>query len=398
MPRTETILSAFVASPGDVKEERELLEDIVRELNVTWRKTLGVSLDLLKWETHVTPGIADDPQKVINNSIGDDYDIFIGLMWSRFGTETSSHESGTEEEYSRAYSRWKAAPSSVRVMFYFNQAGVPVDSIDLKQVEKIRNFKNTLGDEGVLYWNYKDSVSFQELIRLHLSRVVQEWLDPSVNQKTSPSPLVIAEPSSDSYDEDSLGLLDLMEVLEDSISAVVDVVDRLNEAMTDVGEDATARGAELNKLERDDKGNIVDYKPAKRITNRAAEDLDRFSVRLIHEVPIFKEHNEHIARSSAGLALVMEDFDSESDEDLSEFDRMLGGLVDALATVPEVIEGLRDNVSGIPRVSVKYNRAKKEVVKQLDLFLDAIDESLTLYSEALGIMRKLREQHGQTSD
>jgi hypothetical protein len=86
MPRTETILRVFVASPSDVIEERQLLEEVVKELNLTWSKNLGIRLELVKWETHAFPGIGDDPQAVINTEIGDDYDIFIGIMWTRFGS------------------------------------------------------------------------------------------------------------------------------------------------------------------------------------------------------------------------------------------------------------------------------------------------------------------------
>src|SRR5262245_57509622 len=51
MPRTGTILRVFVASPGDVAEEREVLESIIGELNLTWSKNLGIYLELVKYET-----------------------------------------------------------------------------------------------------------------------------------------------------------------------------------------------------------------------------------------------------------------------------------------------------------------------------------------------------------
>lgn len=35
MPKTQTVLTIFVSSPGDVAEEREVFEDVVQELNNT---------------------------------------------------------------------------------------------------------------------------------------------------------------------------------------------------------------------------------------------------------------------------------------------------------------------------------------------------------------------------
>ena len=66
MPRTGIILRVFVASPSDVAEERAILEDVIRELNITWSKNLGIYLELVKRETHTFPGIGSDPQAVIN--------------------------------------------------------------------------------------------------------------------------------------------------------------------------------------------------------------------------------------------------------------------------------------------------------------------------------------------
>ncbi|MFL6275750.1 MAG: hypothetical protein ACJ74G_11245 [Blastocatellia bacterium] len=47
MPRTQTILRVFVASPGDTTEERASLEDVIQELNTIWSKSLGIHLELL---------------------------------------------------------------------------------------------------------------------------------------------------------------------------------------------------------------------------------------------------------------------------------------------------------------------------------------------------------------
>jgi hypothetical protein len=65
MATQQTVVTAFVASPGDVSEERAVLQEVVSELNVTWSKTLGVRLELLRWETHTFPSVGAYPQAVI---------------------------------------------------------------------------------------------------------------------------------------------------------------------------------------------------------------------------------------------------------------------------------------------------------------------------------------------
>ena len=93
MAKSQTILQVFVASPGDVDIERKILEDVISEFNLTWSDTNKVRLELLKWETHSHPGFGQDAQDVINQQIGNDYDIFIGIMWGRFGSPTNRSES-----------------------------------------------------------------------------------------------------------------------------------------------------------------------------------------------------------------------------------------------------------------------------------------------------------------
>src|SRR5919204_4401690 len=122
MPQSLTILKVLVSSPNDLAEEREIVAEAIEELNALWRKGANFELKLLRWETDARPGLGSDAQEVINRQVGDDYDVFLGIMGARFGTPTGRAASGTEEEFERAKARYEADPSSVSVMFYFKDA------------------------------------------------------------------------------------------------------------------------------------------------------------------------------------------------------------------------------------------------------------------------------------
>lgn len=177
MPRsleTRAVLRTFLASPGDVAAEREVASRIVEELNLTWSRFLGLSLELVRWETHAWPGGDVDPQALINRQLGDEYELFIGVMWSRFGTATHRADSGTEEEFERAYARHTADRQSVRIMFYFKSAPPP-DGADPAQLARVTEFRERIQDEGVLSWAFENEQTFATLLRLHLSRQVQDF-------------------------------------------------------------------------------------------------------------------------------------------------------------------------------------------------------------------------------
>ena len=101
MSTTRNILRAFLASPGDLEEERKAIRDVVSEFNDSWATQLGYQIDLTGWEDTVS-GFGR-PQHLINEDV-DRCDLFIGMIWKRWGTPPSTdgpYSSGFEEEFER---------------------------------------------------------------------------------------------------------------------------------------------------------------------------------------------------------------------------------------------------------------------------------------------------------
>ena len=94
MSKKIDLIRIFVVGPEDVEEERQALAKVVQELNITLGDTSNVRLELLA-KSHVAPNIGAYPQAVINEQIGEDYDIFVGVLWKTFGTPTPRADSGT---------------------------------------------------------------------------------------------------------------------------------------------------------------------------------------------------------------------------------------------------------------------------------------------------------------
>ena len=97
------IIKCFIASPGDTAEERDRCEKVFSEINRGIGFAYDFELQSLRWENDVHPGIGVDGQDVINRQIEGKYDLFIGIMYTRFGMPTARAESGTEEEFANAY-------------------------------------------------------------------------------------------------------------------------------------------------------------------------------------------------------------------------------------------------------------------------------------------------------
>ena len=105
MQRTRHILNLFLASPSDVTVERAMADDVVATVNKLIR-LLGWQIDIHKWED--TSPAFGRPQAKINPMV-DECDLFIGLLWERWGQPSGEFSSGFEEEYERARTRRKAS-------------------------------------------------------------------------------------------------------------------------------------------------------------------------------------------------------------------------------------------------------------------------------------------------
>ena len=160
-------ITIFVASPGDVAREREVVKDTIDQLNQNAMLGDSTVVQLRRWETHAWPGFGENAQSVINQQIGP-YDVVVGILWNRIGTPTGRAISGTVEEFERAYALWKEhkRPS---LMFYFNRSPADLGTQDeLQQKMEVLNFKKQLQGLGALYWEYNGVEEFRKLLVGHL--------------------------------------------------------------------------------------------------------------------------------------------------------------------------------------------------------------------------------------
>src|SRR4051812_11271577 len=113
------VIRILVASPSDTMNEREACIRVFEELNQGIGETHGFVIEKRMWEHNTRPSIGEYSQAVVTEQLGNDYEVFVGILNNKFGTETKKAGSGTEEEFNNAYERLNKK-ESVEIMFYFN--------------------------------------------------------------------------------------------------------------------------------------------------------------------------------------------------------------------------------------------------------------------------------------
>lgn len=164
------IFKCFIASPSDTMKEREICDRVFIEINKTLGEKFGFRIESLKWENDTKPCFSEYPQAAINEQMGCNYQIFVGIMNRKFGTPTKTAGSGTEEEFNNAYDR-VLNKEKVEIMFYFNdEAPLKLSDIDPIELTKVNAFKKKMSELGGYYWIYNGINDFEERLRNHLNK------------------------------------------------------------------------------------------------------------------------------------------------------------------------------------------------------------------------------------
>jgi len=162
------IIRLLLSSPGDVADEREAVSRAVFRFNQQEVEESGVFLKLVRWED-MAPQIGPGPQQVINNQIGQ-YDLFVGIMWNRFGTPTDVAASGTEEEFRAALQEWDAAKRPWITFYFCERPSNFTNEQQLEQKGRVVRFRNELTTLGVLrpYMSVEEFENrvFQDLLKI----------------------------------------------------------------------------------------------------------------------------------------------------------------------------------------------------------------------------------------
>lgn len=391
----------FIAAPSDVDEECRIAEEVIHDMNITLIKNNSIHLDLLRWNTHCYLDMGSYPQEVINNQIGDDYDIFIGIMWKNFGTPTPVAGSGTAEEFQRAYTKYQQDPSSVKIMFYFKDAGISsLSELDPDQLRLIQQFRTQLGHKGGLYHVYNDLDSFKRYIRLHLDNLVSDLIE-----KKSENITAVEAPKSTSLnsveankrsDTDEEGFFDLIVTGQECFQDLTDVSNRISEITTELGKKMTERTKEIDDAKTPSGYNA---KTMHRICNRAAADMDGFAERLKADIPTFaklyKKGIDSFGKAYGTSFRGMKVQESELNDSLNGIVYLKGCFSDTL----NKIKSFRNVIDNTPSATRTLIRSRKQSVSVLDEFIGEFEVAINLTSEIEKIIAKrMKENNNAVKD
>lgn len=186
----------FIASPSDVLTERQQVRAILDEINTLVGALLNIRLEPLGWESDLTSGVGE-PQKKINLEILERHRkslvLLVGILGQRFGSATSTHDSGTIEELEWALA--SRATTGVPEIKWFFKRLVSLNAASAEQahnaaveLEKIESLKERFRSPGPaqLYYREFEDGKFIEVLRGDLFKWVNEPDRPWIKRRAIP--------------------------------------------------------------------------------------------------------------------------------------------------------------------------------------------------------------------
>src|SRR5215212_4232563 len=196
-------LRIFAASTSDTAAERAKVATVAALLKPL-ADYLNITLDVVDWRA-VVPDMGRPEQVILEQLKPTEWDVFVGILWHRFGTPPGAPDaqaqreylSGTEEEFETAYRLWKEH-GRPRVMMYRCTRAIPPDALDPEQFKRVKEFfaqfEAVGGEHPGLHQTFDTTEAFERLLLDNLQRLLLAYgeqlkgapIEPQVVQTLAP--------------------------------------------------------------------------------------------------------------------------------------------------------------------------------------------------------------------
>jgi len=173
---TKTIreLRVFISCPEDVAEEKERAKEVCSKLTESLRPLRGIEIRPIEWKEDIVPNITGEgAQTVIDEQLEDyNYDVYLGIMWRRFGERMPNGLTPTESEFENALNR-RIKTGRPAILFLFkSEPYIPQDDDEKKQIADVQNFRERIKELG-MYGSFGNAEKFSEKIEKYLKKIVE---------------------------------------------------------------------------------------------------------------------------------------------------------------------------------------------------------------------------------
>lgn len=170
MPYTKEHILVFLAYISDVEPEVNAAMEIVESINRAHER-LGIECDLRTWKD--VPGEFGNPQQQINREFVGKCDVFIGVIYKKWGTPTGQSDCGFKEEFDIAERRYNDTGKPTILLYAKTVNELDVKDDEKEGFNKVKKFTDEIitKHKGFLI-QFASIEKWKEIIRERLTQYV----------------------------------------------------------------------------------------------------------------------------------------------------------------------------------------------------------------------------------
>ncbi|NOQ75964.1 MAG: hypothetical protein GQ574_28415 [Crocinitomix sp.] len=382
-------LEVVIACPGDVEGEKKLVKESIFNVNIL-AKHLNIEFVAKDWEYNTYPTVAKYAQDAINIQFGDDYEVLIGIFWSKIGTPTPKHRSGTVEEIERALERQKE-DQSVNLMLYFKTTLQPTKRQDSNELEQLKHLIGDWGKRGVYFWKFNKKSDFGMLVTRHLMLLAEEryFVPNEISHEASgyfKNQVKVADEAIDT----SLRFLDSLKDYSRYSSEKGSLMSKIADLIVKNVRKTISENDKINYLLEQPKSDKIGNK-IKIILRKSGISKKKHAVQLTKELQKFraifiKEYDQY-----NNTVLIASQMGKTEKQMMREINKNLPEIISGNETFKKIIDDAiktsEKTIAMLPNNS--YSQAEQDVKKAYELFFDINQEYFRILRESYASSIKL---------
>jgi len=252
MPQETIEIKVFISCPSDVEKEKDIAVRACDSISRMLAKE-KIAVKTIHWRKDVLPIITGQgPQKIIDGHLeGTEYDIYIGILWKKFGKPQDNGKTPTEGEFEDALLRYKQTQKPLITVFFKEKECLLHNQHETLQYLEVQKFREKIKSHELgIYNTFTTEIDFQEKVyetihefvkrlisikddEIHVARVQYKEVQNYLNRKVCPISEYNAERFFLPTDETNI---DTLELIKDQKRLVI------------VGDAGTGKTCELQRI------------------------------------------------------------------------------------------------------------------------------------------------------
>ena len=168
-------IKVFISCPSDVDKEKEIILRVCDVLSDRIFSKKNIHIKSIDWAKDVPRIITGEgPQNLIDKYLEkQDYDIYIGILWKKFGEPQPNGLTPTEGEFEDAFRCYKKMGKPLVKFFFKKEKFYPHDEHEISQFSSVHKFKKRIKLLG-LYVGFTTDLDFQEKAFVGVQNLVEK--------------------------------------------------------------------------------------------------------------------------------------------------------------------------------------------------------------------------------